>query len=154
VNGIDGFVSTTLGIAAATAAPTVGLVGDLSFLHDANGLLGAPRRGVDATFVVVDNDGGGIFSFLPYASVVSSPTFERVLATPPGVDVAAVAAAHEVPVAEVEKASALLPALEHAIREGGVRVIRVRTDRAGNVARHEEVWAAVTRALREAAPSP
>jgi len=150
VNGIDGFVSTTLGIAATTNGPTVGLTGDLSFLHDSNGLLGAQRRGVDATLVVVDNDGGGIFSFLPYASVVAPPTFEQVLATPPGVDVAAVAAAHGVPVTEVEKASALVPALERALAAGGVRVVRVRTDRASNVARHADVWAAVAAVAGEA----
>ena len=154
VNGIDGFVSTMLGIAATSVGPTIGLAGDLSFLHDANGLLGARRRDVDATFVVVDNDGGGIFSFLPYASVVSPATFEQVLATPPGVDIAAVAAAHEVPVAEVEKASALVPVLERTMSGGGVRVIRVRTDRASNAARHEDVWAAVTAALHEGPPGP
>ena len=151
VNGIDGFLSTTLGVAAAAAGPTVGLTGDLSFLHDSNGLLGVGRRGLDATFVVVDNDGGGIFSFLPYARVVSPDSFEQVLATPPGVDVAEVAAAHGVPVDEIEKASSLVPALERAMRAGGVRVLRVRTDRLTNVRRHEEVWAAVATALDDRA---
>jgi 2-succinyl-5-enolpyruvyl-6-hydroxy-3-cyclohexene-1-carboxylate synthase len=153
VNGIDGFVSTTLGVAAASAGPTVGLAGDLSFLHDANGLLGGRDRGLDATFVVVDNDGGGIFSFLPYARLVPPTVFEQVLGTPPGVDVADVAVAHGVAVEEVEKASGLVPALARAMAAGGVRVIRVRTDRRTNVRRHEEVWAAVAAARRGGGPS-
>ena len=66
-NGIDGFVSTVVGVAQASApAPTVGLCGDLCFLHDTNGLLGATGP---ATFVVLDNDGGGIFSYLPPAEL-------------------------------------------------------------------------------------
>jgi 2-succinyl-5-enolpyruvyl-6-hydroxy-3-cyclohexene-1-carboxylate synthase len=147
VNGIDGFVSTTLGVAATSGGPTVALTGDLSFLHDSNGLLGVARRGLDAVFVVVDNDGGGIFSFLAYADTVTPATFERVLATPPGVDLADLAAAHHVPVVDVEKASALVPALAGALAAGGVRIVRVRTDRATNAARHRDVWAAVAAAL-------
>ena len=147
VNGIDGFGSTTLGVAAVSSGVTVGLTGDLSFLHDANALLGVAGRGLDAVFVVVDNDGGGIFSFLPYAERVAPEPFEQVLATPPGVDLAEVAAAHGVAVSEVDKASDLAPALRTAIDRGGVRVVRVRTDRAANVARHAEVWAAVAAAL-------
>jgi 2-succinyl-5-enolpyruvyl-6-hydroxy-3-cyclohexene-1-carboxylate synthase len=148
VNGIDGFASTTLGVAAATGLPTVGLTGDLSFLHDTNGLLGALGRNLNATFVVVDNRGGGIFSFLPYQRQVASEQFERVLATPPDVDVADVARTYGLPVAEAEKASDLVPALREAIAAGGVRVVRVRTDRDANVARHGEVFAAVAAALR------
>ncbi len=117
VNGIDGFVSTTLGV-AASAGPTVALTGDLSFLHDSNGFLGVAGRGLDAVFVVLDNDGGGIFSFLPYADTVAPATFEQVLATPPGVDLADVAAAHHVPVVDVEKASAVVPALDRGTRRG------------------------------------
>jgi 2-succinyl-5-enolpyruvyl-6-hydroxy-3-cyclohexene-1-carboxylate synthase len=150
VNGIDGLVSTVLGVAAASGVPTVALTGDLSFLHDANGLLGVTRRDLDAVFVVVDNDGGGIFSFLPYAETVDPGPFETVFATPPGVDLAELAAAHGVPVADVEKASALAPVLTRALDAGGVRVVRVRTDRAANVARHHEVWAAVAAALAAA----
>ena len=101
-------------------------------------------------FVVVDNDGGGIFSFLPYADTLPAATFERVLATPPGVDLADLAAAHHVPVVDVEKASALVPALAEAGDAGGVRIVRVRTDRATNAARHRDAWAAVAAALDDA----
>ena len=151
VNGIDGFVSTVLGVAAgvrgrAGTGPVVALLGDLCFLHDSNGLLGASQRGLDATFVVVDNDGGGIFSFLPQADAAPDD-FERLFGTPHGVDLAALAGVHGVAVTEVEKAADLLPALAAAVRAGGVRVVLVRTDRATNVARHREIWTAVAAAI-------
>jgi 2-succinyl-5-enolpyruvyl-6-hydroxy-3-cyclohexene-1-carboxylate synthase len=146
VNGIDGFVSTVLGGAAVDSSPMVALVGDLCFLHDANGLLGAVDRELDATFVVVDNDGGGIFSFLPQAAAVPDE-FEHLFGTPHGIDIAALAAVHRLPVTEVEKSSALAPAVQDAVARGGARVVIVRTDRAENVARHREVWDAVERAL-------
>jgi len=147
VNGIDGFVSTVLGIAAVAVdgAPTVALVGDLCFLHDSNGLLGAAERGVDAAFVVIDNGGGGIFSFLPQAELPDH--FETLFGTPQPVDLAALAAVHGLPVAEVDVAEGLVPALDDAVSAGGVRVVRVRTDRADNVIRHREVWAAVADSL-------
>jgi 2-succinyl-5-enolpyruvyl-6-hydroxy-3-cyclohexene-1-carboxylate synthase len=144
-NGIDGFVSTVLGIAGAAEGPTVALLGDLCFLHDANGLLGAVDRGVDATFVVVDNGGGGIFSFLPQSEL--SEHFETLFTTPQPVDLAALAGVHGIPVAEVASAAALEPALRAAVDGGGVNVVRVRTDRDVNVARHREVWSAVADSL-------
>jgi 2-succinyl-5-enolpyruvyl-6-hydroxy-3-cyclohexene-1-carboxylate synthase len=149
VNGIDGFTSTVLGIAAAHASEdagaTVALTGDLCFLHDSNGLLGAVRRGIDATFVVVDNDGGGIFSFLPQADLPEH--FEAVFGTPHGVDLAALCAVHDVPVTHVTAAHEVGPAVADAIAAGSVRVVLVRTDREANVARHREVWAAVAGAV-------
>ena len=148
VNGIDGFVSTVLGIASGSepGAATVALVGDLCFLHDSNGLLGATARGVDATFVVVDNDGGGIFSFLPQAELPEH--FETLFGTPQPVDIAKVAAVHGIPVAEVDAADGLAPAVQAAVDAGGVRMVRVRTDRSTNVTCHREVWAAVADSLR------
>ncbi len=145
VNGIDGFTSTVLGAAAMADGPTVALLGDLCFLHDTNGLLGVASRGIDATLVVVDNDGGGIFSFLPQAA--EGEHFEMLFGTPHGIDLAAVASAHRVPCVTIEKANALLPAVDDAIGAGGVRMVLVRTDRAENVARHREAWAAVAAAV-------
>jgi 2-succinyl-5-enolpyruvyl-6-hydroxy-3-cyclohexene-1-carboxylate synthase len=145
VSGIDGFVSTVLGAAAASDGPTVALLGDLCFLHDQNGLLGAADRGVDATFVVLDNDGGGIFSFLPQAELPEH--FERLFGTPHGIDLGALAAVHNVAAERIEKAGDLPAALEAAVAAGGVRVVIVTTDRADNVARHREAWTVVAAAL-------
>ncbi|HEY7135980.1 MAG TPA: 2-succinyl-5-enolpyruvyl-6-hydroxy-3-cyclohexene-1-carboxylic-acid synthase [Acidimicrobiia bacterium] len=146
VNGIDGFVSTALGVAAARSGPTVALTGDLGFLHDTNGLLGVADRGLDATIVVVDNGGGGIFSFLPQAD--HGAHFEELFATAQPVDLDALAAVHRVPATHVDKASELAPALRASLDAGGVRLLIVTTDRTDNVARHRAVWDAVAHALR------
>ncbi|MGI8810680.1 MAG: 2-succinyl-5-enolpyruvyl-6-hydroxy-3-cyclohexene-1-carboxylic-acid synthase [Acidimicrobiales bacterium] len=145
VNGIDGFVSTVLGVAsAADAGPVVALCGDLTFLHDAGGLLGAARRRIDATFVLLDNDGGGIFNFLPQAGAGLGDQFEILFGTPQGVDLAQLAAVHGIGSERVTKADDLLPAVDRAIATGGVRLVVVATDRADNVARHRAVWEAVS----------
>ena len=146
-NGIDGLVSTALGAAAGrTGAWTVALLGDLAFLHDAGGLLGAARRGVDCCYVVVDNDGGGIFGFLPQGGLPAEQ-FERLWATPHGVELPALAAVHGIPAVTLDGAAALTGALDDARQAGGVRLVHVRTDRAANVAVHDELTAAVARAL-------
>ena len=147
VNGIDGFVSTALGVAAAhqTAGPVVALLGDLCLLHDVNGLLGATDRGLDATFVVLDNDGGGIFSFLPQAGLPEH--FELLFGTPHGLDLTALAGVYGLVAERVEKASAVVPAVDAAIAAGGMRLVIVPTDRAGNVERHREAWQTVAGAI-------
>jgi 2-succinyl-5-enolpyruvyl-6-hydroxy-3-cyclohexene-1-carboxylate synthase len=146
VNGIDGFNAAVLGVAAANVhAPTVALVGDLCFLHDSNALLGVGRRGLNATFVVVDNDGGGIFSFLPQSELPEH--FEELFGTPHGIDLVALAELHHIPVERIEKASDLVPALDAAVAAGGVRIIVVPSDRADNVSRHRDAWSAVARSL-------
>ncbi|MGH9190004.1 MAG: 2-succinyl-5-enolpyruvyl-6-hydroxy-3-cyclohexene-1-carboxylic-acid synthase [Acidimicrobiales bacterium] len=145
-NGIDGFVSTVLGAAAGGSSPVAALCGDLTFLHDAGGLLRSRDRGLDAVFVVVDNDGGGLFSFLPQAGLPND-TFEQVFATPHGIDLAALAAVHGIPAERVDTAAGLVPAVVDAVKAGGVRVVVVTTDRADNVSRHRQVWQAVADAV-------
>ncbi|MGK2947134.1 MAG: 2-succinyl-5-enolpyruvyl-6-hydroxy-3-cyclohexene-1-carboxylic-acid synthase [Acidimicrobiales bacterium] len=143
-NGIDGVVSTAVGVAAATRAPTALLIGDVAFLHDTNGLLGAAQRGIDLVVMVVDNDGGGIFSFLPQAEVVAPDRFELVYGTPHGLDLAAVAAAHGAEARVVDDVGA---AVAGALAAGGVHVLVARTDRADNVGVHRQINAAVAEAL-------
>ena len=153
VNGIDGFVSTVVGVALVGDAPVVALVGDLCFLHDSNGLLGITGRDIDATFVVIDNDGGGIFSFLPQATAVPDH-FESLFGTPQGVDLAALAAVHGVPVDDVTSGAGVSEAVRAAVDAGGVRIVRVRTDRHANVAGHRAAWTVVAAALGSGRAAP
>jgi 2-succinyl-5-enolpyruvyl-6-hydroxy-3-cyclohexene-1-carboxylate synthase len=141
-NGIDGIVATALGI--ATTGPVTALLGDLAFLYDAGALLWARDRGVDCTLVVVDNDGGGIFSFLPQAAGVAPATFERLWGTPHGIDLARVAGAYGIPVTAVGAMDEVGPAL---VAAGGVRLVHARTDRASNVAVHRQIEQAVAQAV-------
>ena len=141
VNGIDGFESTALGIALATDGPTYALCGDLSFLHDQNGLMTAARYEGDLTFVVVNNDGGGIFSFLPQAKLPEH--FEQLFGTPQGLDFEKLAALHDVSHVIATTPAELTTALEPA----GVQIVEVRTDRAENVRIHKELNEAVAQAL-------
>jgi 2-succinyl-5-enolpyruvyl-6-hydroxy-3-cyclohexene-1-carboxylate synthase len=143
-NGIDGVVSTALGVSLSDPArPTVALLGDLAFLYDAGALLWAVRRNVTLTLVVVDNDGGGIFSFLAQASAVGGETFERLWGTPHGIDLAEVAAAYGIAVEPISDQGELGPAVARSLQAGGVRMVLVRTSRGANVAVHDEIHAAV-----------
>ena len=144
-NGIDGVVSTAVGLALADRdRPTALLIGDVAFLHDSNGLLGAASRDIDLVIVVVDNDGGGIFSFLPPATAVAPDRFERLFGTPHGLDLAALAAAYGVRAAAVDD---LEEAVRASLGKGGVHVLVVRTDRATNVEVHQRLNDAVAAAV-------
>lgn len=145
-NGIDGVVSTAVGVAQGSGGPTALLIGDLAFLHDSNGLLGAANRGIDLVVVVVDNDGGGIFSFLPQADpqAVDDDTFELLYGTPHGLDLVALAGAYGVTARTVEDVSRAVP---EALAAGGVHVLVVRTGRAANVELHRRLNAAIASAL-------
>ncbi|CAN5372505.1 2-succinyl-5-enolpyruvyl-6-hydroxy-3-cyclohexene-1-carboxylic-acid synthase [soil metagenome] len=144
-NGIDGFVSTTLGVALASPEPTVGLAGDLSILHDQNGLMLRRAEPVDTVFVVINNDGGGIFSFLPEARWPEN--FEQLFGTPHGLSLAALAELYGCGHRSVKRASELAPAVAGAMEQGGVHLVEVRTDRAANVTLHRRLNQAVADTL-------
>jgi 2-succinyl-5-enolpyruvyl-6-hydroxy-3-cyclohexene-1-carboxylate synthase len=138
VSGIDGFVSTAQGVAIGHRfdGPTVALCGDLSLLHDVNGLMPGPDPRPDITYVVINNDGGGIFSLLPQGSSLEPTAFERLFGTPHGMSLESVAAAYDVEHTLVTTAEELATALSSY---GGVRMIEVRTDRSENAMLHERL---------------
>jgi 2-succinyl-5-enolpyruvyl-6-hydroxy-3-cyclohexene-1-carboxylate synthase len=142
-SGIDGFVSTALGV-AASGASTFALMGDLTLLHDASGFLWSAGRGHDAVFVVPNNDGGAIFSFLEQRRL---PEFADLFVTPHGLDLSRVATGAGARHALVERGADLGPTVIGASGSGGVWIVEVPSDRDLNVARHLEVDAAVASAL-------
>ncbi len=148
-NGIDGITSTVLGVASARLAAsgqTVGLLGDLAFLYDLSGLVwGVAEMPPPARLVVVDNGGGAIFSFLPYAGSLTSEVFERAFGTPQAHDVAAVAAGLGHRVIEIASTAALAAAL--AEPPEGLEVLVVRSDREANRSVHERLAAAAASAV-------
>jgi 2-succinyl-5-enolpyruvyl-6-hydroxy-3-cyclohexene-1-carboxylate synthase len=146
VSGIDGNVSTASGLALAADGPAYALVGDLTLLHDLNGLLTGPlERRPDLTVVVHNDDGGGIFSLLEQGSAEYQRSFERVFGTPHGADLSALCAGYRVPHKLVNDRSALRAALA---RSRGPRVIEVHSKRASLRDLHARLRAAVSEALR------
>ena len=146
-SGIDGLVSTALGVSVARHGPVVALVGDLSFLHDAGATLWNARRDVDLTVVVVNNGGGHVFSLLPQRAL---PEHRELFVTPHAVDIGrfceAAGAAHE----RVERASDLPPALDGAADAGGgIRVVEVVVDAELGLRRREELRGAVDAVLAD-----
>ncbi|MCX5041729.1 2-succinyl-5-enolpyruvyl-6-hydroxy-3-cyclohexene-1-carboxylic-acid synthase [Aldersonia sp. NBC_00410] len=130
VAGIDGTVSTAVGAALEHDGRTVALIGDLTFLHDAAGLLigsGEPRPR-DLTIVVANDDGGGIFELLEQGDPQYAGVFERVFGTPHGMDLAALCRAYRVPHALVDPAEL---AVELGESTDGLRVLEVATERSG-----------------------
>jgi 2-succinyl-5-enolpyruvyl-6-hydroxy-3-cyclohexene-1-carboxylate synthase len=149
-NGIDGVVATAVGAAVALAPdPVWVLIGDLAFLHDTNTLLDLRHRPVRLRLVVVDNGGGGIFSFLPQASAVEPDRFEQLFGTRQHVDVAAVLRVHGIDTVEVDDVAGLHDGFEAvAGSEAPVAALVVRTaDRSANVTVHAGLHAAVAEAL-------
>lgn len=145
-NGIDGVTSTAVG-AALTSAPTALLIGDVAFLHDTNALLGLMARQVNLVIIVIDNNGGGIFSFLPAHDLLETERFEQLFGTPHGVDLVKLAAAHQVPAERVATRTGVQAAIAGALTRGGPRVIVVSTNRDQNLAVHRELNLAVSRAI-------
>jgi 2-succinyl-5-enolpyruvyl-6-hydroxy-3-cyclohexene-1-carboxylate synthase len=145
-SGMEGLVSTAAGLATADPGrPTVLLVGDLSFLYDLNALWALPATNL--TIVVIDNNGGGIFSTLPQLKTIDPEVFERVIATPQNVDIPAIVTSLGVSVVVVERLADLVPACKQSITDGGLRVVYLRTDRARNADLHRRLTDEVANAL-------
>jgi 2-succinyl-5-enolpyruvyl-6-hydroxy-3-cyclohexene-1-carboxylate synthase len=138
--------TSAAGAAALTGARTVALVGDLALLHDLGGLVAAARLDIPLTVVCVNNDGGGIFHFLPIAQ--HGERFEELFATPHGLDLEGAARLCRAGFARVSDVRSLRSALHDG--SGGLRLIEARTDRKDNVAHHRALQEAVVAALGDA----
>lgn len=126
--GIDGTVSTAVGVALGTGRPTHLLLGDLTLLHDAGGLvIGPTEPRPDLRIVVANDDGGSIFNTLEQGAPEYDAVFERVFGTPHGTDLAALAAAHRIPYALVRHHDQLDTALAEPV--AGLEIIEARLDR-------------------------
>jgi 2-succinyl-5-enolpyruvyl-6-hydroxy-3-cyclohexene-1-carboxylate synthase len=137
-NGIDGTLSTALGVAYGGDRPAVLLTGDLALLHDANGFLSLPKFRGGLTIVLINNAGGGIFEHLPVAAF--NPPFEEFFATPQQVDFAKLAAAHGAGYVRVRNLRHL-ESLLAKLPQRGVRVLEVRTDRKRDAGFRKELLA-------------
>jgi 2-succinyl-5-enolpyruvyl-6-hydroxy-3-cyclohexene-1-carboxylate synthase len=147
VNGIDGLVSCALGTSAAARRATVLWCGDLAFLHDVSGLLAGEMLTGDLTIVVSNDDGGGIFEYLPQAQSVPRALFERVFALPHGADLCRIARGFGWQAVRTDSAGDFSRELERALT-GGRHVIEVPVERAANTAFHKAIYEEVAMALR------
>jgi 2-succinyl-5-enolpyruvyl-6-hydroxy-3-cyclohexene-1-carboxylate synthase len=150
-NGIDGVVSSAMGAAAANreahAGPLVLVLGDLAFYHDMNGLLASKLHDLDATIVVINNDGGGIFSFLPQSA--HDEHFEELFGTPHGLHFEPAAALYGARYSSAHDSASLKKCLPDAIAGKGLHIIEIETDRVRNVGLHRDVWDAVAADLNQ-----
>jgi len=142
-NGIDGVVATAIGVAVATQKETVVLIGDIALLHDSSSLTDLHHRHVNMKIVVTDNDGGGIFHYLPQAKSVDAEAFEKLFGTPHGTDILQLAKAHHLAAFDCRTASELKAALATV----GTCVIRVSTDRNNEVLTHQDINELVASAI-------
>jgi 2-succinyl-5-enolpyruvyl-6-hydroxy-3-cyclohexene-1-carboxylate synthase len=146
-SGIDGIVSTVAGIAAANdgRSPIVAVVGDVAFCHDMNGLFAVAKHRLDIVFVVINNDGGGIFHRLPIRD--HEPEFTKYFATPHGLDFRHVAELYGISYRRVEHPNDVAVALVDVLAGTGPRILEVQSDRDRNQHGREAVVEAVRKAV-------
>lgn len=143
-NGIDGVVSTAVGIAIASGKPTNLLIGDVALLHDINGLIALPDRNVDLNIFVTNNDGGSIFSFLPQGNAVETSAFEKIYGTPHGVAFKDIASAYGLSYVDATNDGALAA---RSVASKGCTLVEIRSVRDRNVELHNQLNTAVVDAL-------
>ncbi len=145
-NGIDGLVSTAMGISSQNEH-TVLVIGDLSFYHDLNGLLAAKHHQLNITIVLINNDGGGIFSFLPQSQ--EEKHFETLFGTPIGLDYEHAVKMYGGNFTSIKDWSEFRKAITASFEEKGLHVVEVKTDRHENVMIHRNMWNNVSQEIRE-----
>jgi 2-succinyl-5-enolpyruvyl-6-hydroxy-3-cyclohexene-1-carboxylate synthase len=143
-NGIDGTVSSAFGAAAVSDGPVVLLIGDVALAHDIGGLLAARRLKLPLTIVLLNNDGGGIFHFLPVSG--QADAFEEHVATPHGLEFRLAAELYACGYERPADGAALRAAVQSAIRSERTTVIEVRTEREANLAFHRRIAERTVRA--------
>jgi 2-succinyl-5-enolpyruvyl-6-hydroxy-3-cyclohexene-1-carboxylate synthase len=148
-NGIDGIVSSALGASAVSGQhePTVLVLGDLSFFHDLNGLLAARSHQLNLIIVLINNDGGGIFSFLPQAAYPEH--FEQLFGTPTGLDFRLAVEMYGGQFQKIDGWELFRKAMNRGLSTGGLHVIEVPTERTSNVKMHRQLWEATEKAISE-----
>ncbi len=148
-NGIDGVVSSALGASAGAGQnePTVLVLGDLSFFHDLNGLLAARLHQLNLTIVLINNDGGGIFSFLPQAAYPEH--FEQLFGTPTGLDFRLAVQMYGGQFQKIDTWEQFREAVSRGLNTGGLHVIEVPAERTSNVKMHRQLWELIGKTLNE-----
>jgi len=146
-SGIDGVVSTALGVSAVSSGRVVLVLGDVSFYHDMNGLLAAKAFGLNATIIVINNNGGGIFSFLPQAAC--DDVFERYFAMPHGLTFRAAAGLYGSEYCLAGDWPTFAGAVKESLTRAGTTIIEVPSDRERNVRLHRQIREAVTTTIRQ-----
>lgn len=146
-SGIDGIVSSSLGVQVGTGRKTVAVLGDIAMYHDMNGLLAAAKYGLDVCFVVIHNDGGGIFQTLPISQ--HEPEFTSYFLTPHGINFRGVAQLYGIRYWRVTSTQDLRESLEDAMNVDGPAILEVPLDRERSHRRRQEVAAAVTTAVKD-----
>src|SRR6266480_1418000 len=146
-NGIDGIISSALGTSAVAGQhePTILVLGDLSFFHDLNGLLAACLHRLNLTIILINNDGGGIFSFLPQAAYPEH--FEQLFGTPTGLDFRLAVEMFGGRFQRVENWESFRKAVNQGLHTGGLDVIEIPAERTSNVKMHRQLWEVVKKAI-------
>ncbi|EGL83819.1 2-succinyl-5-enolpyruvyl-6-hydroxy-3-cyclohexene-1-carboxylate synthase [Caldalkalibacillus thermarum TA2.A1] len=149
-NGIDGLISSALGASGVSQEPVVLVLGDLSFYHDLNGLLPAKLYNLNLTIILVNNDGGGIFSFLPQAE--HPRHFETLFGTPLGLEYRHAVNMYGGSFTRIDSWAEFRDTFTTAMSSGGLNVIEVPTERKSNVEMHRRIWKAVSAAITDVLP--
>ena len=145
-NGIDGVISTAIG-AAIHSKPLYLLIGDLSFYHDLNGLLVAKMHELNINIIVLNNNGGGIFSYLPQSK--EKQHFETLYGTPTGLDFSYVIRMYEGTFARTHDLPTFTKELGQMEKRNGIQVIEVPTEREINTKNHRQLWQDIAKEITQ-----